>query len=314
MANPLVSIIVPSFNQGQFLRDTIESCLLQDYRPIEVLVIDGASTDGTVAILHQYDDVSEIRWISEPDSGVVEAVNKGFAMAQGEIGAIQSADDRYLPDALAWAVGEFRREPTLGLVYGDCLNLDTEGREVFRTRIAPFSIERFLSKQTWIPQCSTFFRLELVKSLGGWDSAFYNADTELWLRMVFRCHVRKVDQMVSTRTIHPGQRGDRGAEIVASYWKMIDTSADVQGSSRRLRRAALSGKYRHALRFNPTGSLWMATYYAWRATVACPSPASIREVAPFLLPGYLPCLHAFGRLKRMLATALRMLCSPPGID
>ena len=80
---PLLSIIVPSFNQGDFIQETIDSVLMQDYRPIEVIVVDGASTDCTLEILERYQGVGELCVLSESDSGVVEAVNKGFAMARG---------------------------------------------------------------------------------------------------------------------------------------------------------------------------------------------------------------------------------------
>ena len=81
---PLVSIIVPSLNQGKYIRNTIESCLTQDYRPIEVIVVDGASTDSTIDVLHDYDHNPEVTWVSEQDSGVAEAVNKGFNLSGGE--------------------------------------------------------------------------------------------------------------------------------------------------------------------------------------------------------------------------------------
>ena len=86
-ANPLVSIIVPSYNQGRFIRRTLDSILSQDYRPLEVFVVDGASTDETVSILREYSCHPELQWVSERDSGVVEAVNKGFAKARGEFAA-----------------------------------------------------------------------------------------------------------------------------------------------------------------------------------------------------------------------------------
>ena len=94
----LLSIVVPSYNQGAYIRETLDSIFAQDYRPIEVLVLDGASKDETVEILRSY-DAPELRWWSERDRGVVDAVNKGLARASGEIIGIQSSDDTYLPGA-----------------------------------------------------------------------------------------------------------------------------------------------------------------------------------------------------------------------
>src|ERR1051325_691202 len=95
---PLLSIIVPSYNQGRFIRRTLDSILSQGYRPIEVIVVDGASKDETVEVLESI-DAAELRWISEKDRGPADAVNKGLAMAQGELIGIQSADDVYYRDA-----------------------------------------------------------------------------------------------------------------------------------------------------------------------------------------------------------------------
>ena len=97
MAQPLVSVIVPSYNQARFIRETLDSILGQDYRPLEVIVFDGASKDETVDVLGSYGDRPELRWWSEPDRGVVDAVNKGLAKANGEILAIQSSDDCFTP-------------------------------------------------------------------------------------------------------------------------------------------------------------------------------------------------------------------------
>src|SRR5437773_2348908 len=118
MSRPLVSVIVPSFNQGKYIRETIDSILAQDYRPLEVLVIDGASTDETLDVLRSYADRPELRWWSERDAGVVDAVNKGLARASGEIVAIQSSDDLYVPGAVAAAVEALADGAVLA--YGDC--------------------------------------------------------------------------------------------------------------------------------------------------------------------------------------------------
>ena len=182
---PLVSVIVPSYNQGRFIRATLDSILGQDYRPMEVLVIDGGSQDETIDVLKSYGEVPELSWVSEKDNGVVHAVNKGFAKARGGIIAIQSSDDCYLPQAISQTVAEFRRDPAVGLIYGDTVKVDAAGNEVQRTRIGDYSSpeDLFLLK-TWIPQPSAFFRREMLDTLGGWDARIpYAPDTDLWIRM-----------------------------------------------------------------------------------------------------------------------------------
>ena len=239
---PLVSIIVPSYNQGAFIQQTLDSILEQDYRPLEVLVIDGASTDNTLDVLHQYDNVPEVSWISESDSGQIEAVNKGFQRANGEVGAIQSSDDFYLPGAVKLGVEALTVDPTLGFVFGDIIKVDVEGNELFRTHLRPFSLENVLSVQTWVPQPSTFFRLDLAKSLGCWrEEVSYAADTDLWLRMAFRARAKKLDVIMAKRTMHDEQRDKQGARIIRDYSQVINDLFDHFGAPEELRPMAEAG-------------------------------------------------------------------------
>src|SRR3954447_2230266 len=126
----LVSIVIPSYNQGKFIRETIDSVLAQDYRPIEVLVLDGASKDDTVDVLRSYGARDDLQWWSEPDKGVVDAVNKGLARAAGSIQAIQSSDDTFLPAAISSAVRAFEDDPSLALVYGDVEYIDASSKHI----------------------------------------------------------------------------------------------------------------------------------------------------------------------------------------
>src|SRR6185369_3754662 len=136
-ADMLVTIIIPSYNQGKFIRETIDSVIAQDYRPIEILVVDGASKDDTVDVLRSYG--AQIQWWSEPDKGVVDAVNKGLARATGNIIAIQSSDDTFLPDAIATAANAFESDSSLGLVFGDVEYIDAASTHIGRTTLPPFT-------------------------------------------------------------------------------------------------------------------------------------------------------------------------------
>ena len=242
MHSPLVSIVVPSKNQGRFLRETIESCLSQDYRPIEVLVIDGASTDETLEVLHRYDRVPEVRWISEPDGGVGEAVNKGVAGAKGEIGASQSSDDYYLPGAISRGVEALQADPALGFVFGDVMKVDARGRRLSAETLAPFSIENVMALRTWIPQPSCFFRLALARGLGGWRGEVpYAADTDLWFRMMLKAGALKIDACLAARRVHGAQRDGRGADIIRDYTRAVNDWFDRFGAPERYRNAAEAG-------------------------------------------------------------------------
>lgn len=284
--SPLVSIIVPSFNQGQFIGDTIRSILEQDYRPIRIHVIDGASTDQTVSVLRSFGELPELDWISEPDKGVVEAVNKGFAKANGQVIGIQSSDDMYLPGAIRRMVDALRQRPNHGLVYGDIETVDACGKLVSKSDIRCFTIRDFVAKQTWIPQPSAFFRREMLEACGGWDDRYFSADTELWLRMIFRTDVEKIDECISQRRLHDDQRNHQTAVIADAYRRMILDSPDLQLASDDVQRAAKAGTYLHAIRYNSSGSNLKASYLLWRALFADPSLWKDYKDSSLLIPGW----------------------------
>ena len=282
---PLVSIIIPSYNQGRFIRKTIESCLEQDYRPIEILVVDGASTDETVEVLRSFGNIPELTWVSEKDRGVVEAVNKGFARASGAIAAIQSSDDYYLPGAIRAGVEALEADPSLGFVFGDIVKVDAAGRETSRTRLAPYSLEAILSMTTWIPQPSTFFRLPLAKSLGGWrEEVPYAADTDLWYRIALRTGARKLDRLMAARRLHEAQRDRHGDRIIRDYTRMIATLPGLAAASGPVRSAARAGVLMIRNRYGKDEGSWTRWWRTCRA--CCASPVLRRHLGPgAVVPG-----------------------------
>ncbi|MEQ9409409.1 MAG: glycosyltransferase family 2 protein [Fuerstiella sp.] len=294
--NPLVSILVPSFNQGQFIRDTIDSILSQDYRPLKIHVIDGGSTDETVEVLKSYGSLPELDWISEPDRGVVDAVNKGFARLEGDICGIQSSDDVYLPNALSTIVDQFRRSPETGLVYGDTVKVDADGHELLKYRIGPWSLQNLFLLKTWIPQPSAFFRREMLQACGGWDERIpYAPDTDLWIRMAFRTHVIKVDEYLSQRRMHDAQRDTHGDRIIRDYSLMIEQSPDLAVSSPELRRAARAGRYLMKIRYNTGGSDWANAWNRFQAGRLC---SQLRNPAGIVHDLFLPIRRLLSSMKQ----------------
>lgn len=298
-AAPLVSIVVPSFNQGRYLRATIDSILGQDYRPVEIIVQDGGSTDDSVSVLQSYGERPELWWVSQRDRGVVDAVNQGFSRARGEIIAIQSSDDCYLPGTLSRIVREFQQAPNSGLVYGSTVKIDEHGEELSRTPVGQYSLKNLFLIRTWIPQCSAFFRREMLDTLGGWDERIpYSPDTDLWYRMAMRTEVRWLDEFLSQRRMHGEQRDTQAAKIVRDYTQMIDQSSDLPQLPGDLYAAAQAGKHLIRLRYNPTGSDWYAAHQLWQAGNWHPEARNLREV--FRLAVTLPIRRQLSRLKRCL--------------
>ena len=153
---PLVSIVTPSYNQAQYLEQTLRSVLEQDYPRIEYMVIDGASTDGSVEIIRKYEDRLAY-WVSEKDSGQAEAINKGFTRASGDIIAWLNSDDYFLPGAVGAAVKAFDENPDVLLVYGDMLAVDERGRTINQLKYRQLTLDDLLCFQI-IGQPAVFMR------------------------------------------------------------------------------------------------------------------------------------------------------------
>jgi glycosyltransferase involved in cell wall biosynthesis len=180
---PLISIITPSYNQGRFLRETIQSVLSQDYPNLEYLIVDGGSSDGSVEIIQHYS--SQLTWwVSEPDQGQADAINKGFAHANGEILAWINSDDTYLPGAVSEAVTFLIAHPEAALVYADANLIDERGSILGRFPAKQTSLKKLLRGSVHIPQQTTFFWARLWKKVGPLDPTFQFAmDYDLWVRL-----------------------------------------------------------------------------------------------------------------------------------
>ena len=180
---PLVSIVTPSYNQAQFLEATIKSVLQQSYFRVEHIVIDGGSTDGSVEIIQKYEHQLAY-WVSEPDLGQTDAINKGFAQASGRILAWLNSDDTYEPHAIAEAVEYLNTHTDVGLVYGDANFIDAAGEVVGRFPAAQTDYRRLRAGYVHIPQQAAFWRADLWLQVGPLDPDFFFAmDYDLWVRL-----------------------------------------------------------------------------------------------------------------------------------
>ena len=225
MAEPLVSIVTPSFNPARFLPQTLASVRAQDYLGIEHIVVDGGSTDGSVDILRA---APGIRWVSEPDHGQVDALNKGFAMTTGEVLAWVNSDDTISPQAVRIAVEALQRT-NADLVYGDVRIIDQDGTHIRIFYGIPFDYRVLLYGINYIGQQSVFFRRTLLDKAGPLRAEFDNAfDYELWLRMARHGRLEYVPELRGQIRVHanaksiarsPVTRADE-EEIRAEYWSV----------------------------------------------------------------------------------------------
>lgn len=174
------SAITPSYQQSQFIERTIRSVVAQDVASLNYVVCDGGSTDETLAILKKYG--GSLRWVSEPDQGQADAVNKGLATTSGDIIAWINSDDIYYPQAFKQVLAFFEEHPDIVGVYGQADWIDE-----FDNVIAPYPTKpwsyRQLTKECYLCQPAVFFRRTLIEELGDLNTQLqYCMDYELWLR------------------------------------------------------------------------------------------------------------------------------------
>lgn len=201
-AEPLVSIVTISYNQARFLPATIESVLGQTYENIEYILIDGGSNDGSQEIIKQYADRLAY-WISEPDKGQTDAINKGFARANGQIMAWLNSDDTYEPHAVSEAVEFLQGNPQVGLVYGAADYIDEHGRHIGHFPAAQTNYTRLRRGYVHIPQQAAFWRADLWQQVGPLDPTYYFAmDYDLWLRLAKVSQIKYLPRLWAHFRLH----------------------------------------------------------------------------------------------------------------
>jgi glycosyltransferase involved in cell wall biosynthesis len=210
---PLVSIVTPSLNQGRWLPAAITSVRAQTYPRVEHVVVDGGSSDETLEILRANEGV---RWMSEPDRGQSHALNKGFALAQGEILGWLNADDAYEPDAVAAAVAALRESAT-GLVYADVTRVNDDGVNPRRIRSRPhWNHWTEVNEGCGVYSPAVFFTREAFEAVGGLDESLHlTMDYDLWLRIGRRFGAQYVDAVWAVQRIHDDAKTMRHYE---DFW------------------------------------------------------------------------------------------------
>lgn len=222
---PRISLVTPVRNSGPYIEQTIQSVLSQNYPNLEYFIIDGGSTDGTLDIIRKYESKLS-GWISEPDNGMYDALNKGFARTSGEIMGWISATDMLHTGALSAVASVFRECPQIEWITGRPTTFNEEG---FIYEIGPvphWSRFRFLAGfNRYIQQESTYWRRTLWEKAGGCVDASLRmgGDFELWVRFFRHAHLYAVDTLVGGFRFHDASLGlQRLEECHRIYDRIIE--------------------------------------------------------------------------------------------
>lgn len=202
--NPLVSIVTPSYNQGKFIEETIQSLLSQDYPNTEYIVMDGGSTDGTIEILKRYE--GEIKWFSEKDRGQAHAVNKGWAMAKGEILGWVNSDDMLLPGAIRAVVDYLSVNSNVSIVYGKAHYIDEYGNIISQYPTQRFDAD-LLQEICFICQPALFMRRGVMDRVGMLNESLnYCMDYDYWIRASRIFKFGYIEEYLAALRLHRGAK------------------------------------------------------------------------------------------------------------
>jgi len=203
---PKISIVTPSYNQGQFIEETIRSVICQDYPDIEYIVIDGGSTDNSVEIIRKYKNYLHY-WISKPDRGQTHAINKGLSRATGDIIAYLNSDDIYLPETFKKIAAFFQENPEIDMVYGNILFIDEKSNVLHEIKREPLILKEFYGCYFFIPQPTVFLRRKIVEKCGYFDETFNLAmDLEYWIRISFSGNIQYLPEQLAGARIYPAAK------------------------------------------------------------------------------------------------------------
>ena len=277
----LVSIVTPSFNQSAYLEQAIRSVLEQNYPSIEYIVMDGASTDGSVDIIRKYSS-RLASWASEKDSGQADAINKGMRRARGEIIVWLNSDDYFLPGAIKSAVTVLESNPQAVMVYGNMLAVDQTGQTINQLRYRQLTLDDLLCFQI-IGQPSVFMRRAAFEKAGGLDlNLHFMLDHQLWIKLAAQGSMVHVNQTWSAARYHPLAKNRlKAAEFGREAFRILDwveTQADLAPILHRVQRRARASVYRVNARYLlDDGQSW-SSLKAWMRALSIHPPTALARL------------------------------------
>ncbi len=241
---PKISLITPSFNQAQFLEKTILSILNQNYPNLEYIIIDGGSTDGSVEIIKKYEKYIAF-WVSEPDSGQSNALNKGFRIASGELVGWQNSDDILLPSSLFKIASAYKKNQGFDLFFGNIVFLDGNDKIVNTLRFVPFNYYSLLYEGTVLSNQAAFWKRQLFEKFGFLDEKYrFCMDYEFWVRIGNKCKFYFIHDYLGGFRLHHTSKTHTIAEIGLKehYSIMKEKGVDCNSLKSRLLKLYFLGR------------------------------------------------------------------------
>lgn len=224
MHYPKITIVTPVYNQVRYLEKTIRSILNQGYPNLEYIIIDGGSTDGTVDIIKKYQSQLAY-WVSEPDKGMYDAIQKGFEHSTGEIMCWLNSDDIFFDKCLFVIADVFENHHEVGWFTAKSASIDTEDRilgisDIKDLRFCKYDF--YLNRGFWVPQASTIWRRSLWQKIGGsLDTSLRLAgDFDLWVKFINMAPLYVVDSLIGTYRIREGQL----SQMMDKYMQEVSSS------------------------------------------------------------------------------------------
>jgi glycosyltransferase involved in cell wall biosynthesis len=303
-------VVTPSFNQGRYIRATIESVLGQNYPNLEYWVIDGGSSDETIDVLRSYTDDARFNWISECDRGQSDAINKGWRRCRGDILAWLNSDDLYHRDAIFTQVNALLAAPQCGAVYGDVYYISAEGEPLQHLYAPPYSIAALLRLELPV-QPSVFIWRKVVEQIGPLSLHLrYSMDSDYWARAALVAPFRHTPQLIAYYRLHDASKTvAQSSGFYADWLGIVErffASSAVPRAVRAQRAAIVADIYSAMANIEARqGNLSEALRFAgFACTLAGPRPRMAKlplSWAGSVLP-FDPAAHAtqlWGRLRRL---------------
>lgn len=219
---PKISVITPSYNQGQFLEETILSIINQNYPKLEYIIIDGASTDESIDIIKKYNDRITY-WVSEKDNGQSEAINKGFKKATGDIVCWINSDDILLKDSLLKVGNYFQSHADIDFINGHTMRIDKHSNIIF-THFIPIQ-KPWLAEYgvTYCSQQSMFWKRSIFDDIGYLDESFHaTMDLEFLLRIFkHKYNIGRIDDILGAIRIHENTKTSQNGKIWSNDYESL---------------------------------------------------------------------------------------------